>query len=93
MVSACNGSEVGGQRLPPFPAARARHVEGTEELSAEAVDAYLYLTTTQSTGHTSGKGTWQILAEMDVLQLDIVAIMDISDIDAHLVVLLGLHAL
>ena len=49
--------------------------------------------TTQTAGHTGREGAWDGMAEIYVLQFDVVAIVNVGDIDASLVVLLGLHAL
>ena len=58
----------------------------------KAVDAYLYLSATQTAGHTGFERAWNLGAEAHILQLDIVSIVNIGDVDAHLIVLLGLDA-
>ena len=85
--------QVERQRLPLLPATRTRYVECTEQTTAKTVDTQLYLSPTQTTGHTSQERTGYAMAETDVLQLDIVTVMDVGYIDTHLVVTLSLHAL
>ena len=62
-------------------------------MTADAVDTDLDGTATQSTCHPCREGTGSLLAELHVLQFDIVTIVDIRHIDTHLFVLLRLDTL
>ena len=87
-----DGGQVDSQRLPLLPATSTRHMDCAEELTSEAVHTDFYLTATQSTGYTGAKGTRQFVAESHMLKLDIVAIVNVTDIDTDVVALLGLHS-
>ena len=91
MRSTNDGSQIDGQRLPLFPAASTRHIYGAKKLPSEAVDAYLYLTATQTTGHTGCKRTGHLITKCHILKLDIVTIVNITDINTYLVILFRLH--
>ena len=85
--------KVGSQRLPLLPTACCGHLESAQQLSLQTVNAHLNLSAAQSTGHTCSECTRKLVAEADILQFDVIAVVDIAHIHTHLVVLLGLHAL
>ena len=85
--------KINSQRLPFLPTSGSRHIQRGKELTTETVDTYLYPTAAQATGHTGNELFRHISVELDVLQLDIVAIVDIADIYTNLVILFGLHTL
>ena len=101
---AVEGCQVGGDGLPLLPAAGGGHVQRSEQLTAHAVQPYLYLSAAQSAGHACREGSRHLVAQVYVLQLDVVAVVDVGDVDAQAVLhlgtlvgchqpLLGLHAL
>ena len=85
--------EIGNQCLPFLPTASCRYVEGSKQLTSQTVDAHLYATTAQTTCHTGCKGAWEHTTEVNCLKFDIVAVMNISNINANIIVLLCLHSL
>ena len=82
-----------------FPTASARHIQRAEEATPNAVKAYFNLAATQAAGHTGLKRTGNLIAKAYVLQLDVVAVVDVADVDLQSIanalhfLLLGLHAL
>ena len=86
-------SEVSCQRLPFLPATCCWHLQAAEQLSLQTVDTHLDLSATQAAGHTGCEGAGQLIAETDILQFDIVAIVDIAHIDTYLIILFCLHPL
>ena len=88
---AVKGGQVGSNGLPLLPATSARNIHSAEEFSSEAIQADFNLSTTQATSHTSRECAWGLVAEVYILQLNIVTIMDVADIDTDLIILFCLH--
>ena len=84
--------KVNRQRLPFLPTASSGHFQCGKALTSETVNTYLNLSATQARGHTGEELLSHISIELHVLQFDIVAIMDLSDIHTNLIILFGLHA-
>ena len=92
-MSAGNSGQISGNGLPLLPTTSSWNIHSSKQLSTNAIDTDLDLSTTQATGYTCCEGARNLIAEMNVLQLDIVAIVDICYIDTYLIVLFCLHAL
>ena len=92
MRAVCRLLYLGREGLPLLPSACARHVQAGHHLTAQAVEPHLYPAASQSAGHAGREQAGLVAVEPHVLQLDIVAVVDIAHIDAHLVVLLRLDA-
>ena len=85
--------DVGRKGLPLLPTASSRHLETGNEVALHIVETHLDLTTTQTCGHTCRELLGNVTVELHVLEFDEVAIVNLSHINANLIVLLCLHAL
>ena len=56
-------------------------------MSSKAIQPNLYLSATQTTGHAGREGTRGLVAQVDGLQLDVVTIVNVGDVDTHLITL------
>ena len=68
------------------------HWERGYDGTTETVKTYLYVSSLQGRCHRGGEGGWSRRAEVDLANLDIVAVMYVADIHSRLVVLLRLQA-
>ena len=82
---------VGRECLPFLPTTGAGYLQTSQQRSLQAVDVYLYLSATQTAGYSGRELLGGIAIELHVLQLDVVAIVDIRHINADFVVLFGLY--
>ena len=78
--------------LPFFPTTSPADVKTAKQLTFHAVQSYFYLSTTKAACHTCCERARNLVAERHVLQLDIVAVVYVRHVHAHLVVLFRLHA-
>ena len=83
--------QINGNGLPLLPATCTRHVQGAQTSATDTVEMNLNSATTQTTGHTGCERTWILVGKGHILQFDIVAIVDVTDINPYLVVLFSLH--